>query len=61
SVIITCTVCGEQGLYAIEKLAPSEPEPEPAEPDWGLFEPIRKAVNSVVNWILRLIRWLGGK
>ncbi|MBR5423295.1 MAG: leucine-rich repeat domain-containing protein, partial [Clostridia bacterium] len=33
SVIITCTVCGEQGLYAIEKLAPSEPEPEPAEPD----------------------------
>ncbi|MBQ6021788.1 MAG: leucine-rich repeat domain-containing protein [Clostridia bacterium] len=61
SVIITCTVCGEQGLYAIEKLAPSEPEPEPAEPDWGLFEPIRKAVNSVVNWILRLIKWLGKK
>ncbi len=61
-VIITCTVCGERGLYAIERLENTEPEEEP-DPRPTFIEQVsqtlQKAVNSVVNWILRLIRWLG--
>jgi hypothetical protein len=61
-VIITCTVCGERGLYAIERLENTEPEEEP-DPRPTFIEQVsqtlQKAVNSVINWILRLIRWLG--
>ena len=57
-VIITCTVCGESGLYEYQyENKPDEPEEE----HLSLGERIRKAVNSIVNWILRLISWLGGK
>ena len=59
--IITCTVCGERGYYAIEKLPAPE---EPAEQDDGHINPIeriRKAFRSFVDWVLRLIKWLGGK
>ena len=64
SVIITCTVCGEQGLYAIERLEDSgEEEKPPTKLNFieQAVESARKAVNSVVNWILRLIKWLGKK
>ena len=50
-VIITCTVCGEQGLYAIEKL--------PRDNSFG--GRLRRAAQSIINFFLRLIRWLGGK
>ena len=63
-VIITCTVCGERGLYAIERLEYTEPEEEPETRPTiieQVAQTLQKAVNSVVNWILRLVKWLGKK
>ena len=50
-VIITCTVCGERGLYSYSY----KPDPEPT-----IGERIRKAVRGIIDWFLRLIAWLGG-
>ena len=63
-VIITCSVCGERGLYAIERLEYTEPEEEPETRPTiieQVAQTLQKAVNSVVNWILRLVKWLGKK
>lgn len=57
--IIVCTVCGESGLYAIEKLPPAETSDEDNNDNVSPLERIRKAINSFVDWVLRLIRWLG--
>ena len=59
---IYCTVCGGKGLYAIEKL---EPEPEqPAQQDNGNSKDddnfFRKLAKGVINFFLRLIKWIGG-
>ena len=66
-VIITCTVCGEQGLYALEKL-PRQEQPDDPQPDSGdssgfsrFTEGVRNAMRGVIQFFLRLIRWLGGK
>ena len=61
---ITCTVCGEQGLYAMEPVPHEDPQPgenEPEEPD----EPedntpmgrIRRAMKSIIEFFLRLLKW----
>ncbi|MBR0538367.1 MAG: leucine-rich repeat protein, partial [Clostridia bacterium] len=63
--IITCTVCGESGVYAIEKLTPAEPAPddggEGQANDNSIIGRLRRAMQSLINWILRLIKWLGKK
>ena len=57
--IIVCTVCGESGLYAFEK-TPSDEAPEnPDDGNAGPFARMRKAIKSFVDWVLRLIKWLG--
>ena len=48
-VIIKCSVCGEEGLYAME--------PVPAEEDNSAQTWIRKAIRSFVDFILRLLKW----
>lgn len=53
-VIIVCTVCGESGLYEMVPVVP-----EPTEEN-GLIPTIEKALRSVIEFILRLIRWLQG-
>ena len=53
---IYCTVCGEKGLYAIELKTPGEEND-----DNDFISTIRKAVSGIINWFLRLIKWLGGK
>ena len=63
-VYIVCTVCGESGLYALEKLPHTDPQPEqPSDHDNdsspNLFERIRRFAKSIVDWFLRLIRWVG--
>lgn len=58
---IYCTVCGEKGLYAVELRQPAQEEEQEAGNDSGdrMLGNIRKALNSLVNWFFRLIRWLG--
>ena len=52
-VRIKCTVCGGEGLYAMEPVSsPESPEEE------GPFFGIRKAIRSIMDFILRLIKWL---
>ncbi len=62
--IITCTVCGEQGLYAMEPVNPAEPPTEPdggtAQTDNSAIGRIRKAMKSIIEFFLRLLRWFGG-
>ena len=61
-VYIVCTVCGESGLYALEKLPHTEPQPEQPSGNGGspnIFERIRLFAKSIVDWFLRLIRWIG--
>ena len=61
-VYIVCTVCGESGLYALEKLPHTEPQPEQPSDNGGspnFFERIRLFAKSIVDWFLRLIRWIG--
>ena len=53
-VKIVCTVCGETGLYSIDPVT-KQNDPEGT----GIIASIRKAIQSVVNWVLRLIKWLG--
>ena len=61
-VIITCTVCGEQGVYAIEPLG-EDPKP-PLDDGSNVIDEavrtIRRAMRGVIDWILRLLAWLGG-
>ena len=66
--LITCTVCGEQGLYAMEPATPADPEPadpqpgddDPAEEtDNSAFGRLRKAMKSIIEFFLRLLKWLG--
>lgn len=56
-VRIQCTVCGGEGLYAMEPIPPTEP----ANPDGGAngrpMSPISKAIQSIINFFLRLIQW----
>ena len=56
-VRIKCTVCGGEGLYAMEPVPPTEP----ANPDGGtndrLASPLSKAIQSIINFFLRLIQW----
>ncbi|MBR5411033.1 MAG: leucine-rich repeat domain-containing protein [Clostridia bacterium] len=59
-VIITCTVCGERGLYAIEKLPSSEEGGNGSGGLGAIAGGIRQAMRSIIDWILRLIQWLGG-
>ena len=61
-VYIVCTVCGESGLYALEKLPHTEPQPEQPSDNGGnpnIIERIRMFAKSIVDWFLRLIRWVG--
>ncbi len=61
-VYIVCTVCGETGLYALEKLDPPETPDEPEQQEGGsmnIIERIKAFAKSVVDWLLRLIRWIG--
>ena len=63
-VYIVCTVCGETGLYAIEKLDPSENPTKPDDTDepaggMNIVEHIKNFAKSIVDWLLRLIRWIG--
>ena len=63
-VYIVCTVCGETGLYATPKLDPSENPTQPddtGEPTGGMniVEHIKNFAKSIVDWLLRLIRWIG--
>ena len=51
-VEIVCTVCGGKGLYALEKLE------KPGQKDDDNF--FRKLAKGVINFFLRLIKWLGG-
>ena len=70
-VIIVCTACGESGLYALEKLPHTDPQPEQSTDngsngsnggeDNSFFGRLRKAARSIIEVFLRLIRWLGGK
>ena len=68
-VIINCTVCGESGLYAPEKLPHTDPQPEQPTnsnssnggEDISFFARLRKAARGIIEVFLRLIRWLGGK
>ena len=66
--IIYCSVCGEYGLYAKQKLIDEgilspEPESPPEEEDEGFFEKIKtrfdRMMSGVINFLLRLIRWFG--
>ena len=56
-VRIKCTVCGGEGLYAMEPV----PSTEPADLDSGTTDqpasPFAKAVQSIINFFLRLIQW----
>ena len=56
-VRIKCTVCGGEGLYAMEPVPPTEP----ANPDGGTNDrpasPLSKAIQSIINFFLRLIQW----
>ena len=66
-VIIVCTACGESGLYALEKLPHTDPQPEQptdnngSSEDNSFFGRIRRAARGIIEVFLRLIRWLGGK
>ena len=52
-VRIQCTVCGGEGLYAMEPVpAPEAPEDEPP------LSGIQKAIRSIMDFFLRLIKWL---
>ena len=58
-MIITCTVCGERGLYEYSYQAQdNDSDEEDSNPTIG--ERIRKAVRGIINVFLRLIKWLGG-
>ena len=69
--IIVCTVCGESGLYAMDPIIhdpedpddPSNDEPEDGEPndDNGFFSNIRRMMRTIIDFFLRILRWLGGK
>ena len=69
--IIVCTVCGESGLYAMDPIildpddpdGPSIDEPEDGEPndDDGFFSNIRRMMRTIIDFFLRILRWLGGK
>ena len=55
-VIIKCTVCGGEGLYAMEPI-PAEPD---APDDGTNSQPdslLTKAIQSIVSFFLRLIKW----
>lgn len=62
--IITCTVCGEHGLYAMEPMTPADPLAEPDDPpaqtDNSTIGRLRKAMKSIIEFFLRLLRWFGG-
>ena len=51
---LVCTVCGESGLYEMVPVVP-----EPTEEN-GLIPTIEKALRGVIEFILRLIKWLQG-
>ena len=52
-VRIKCTVCGGEGLYAMEPVpAPEAPEDE------APLSGIQKAIRSIMDFFLRLIKWL---
>ena len=55
---IYCTVCGEKGLYAIEQKTHNENSESDGSNDF--ISTIRKAVRGIIDWFLRLIKWLGG-
>lgn len=60
-VEIVCTVCGETGLYALDKL---EPEPEQGDSDSSgnpVLDFFRQLANGIMSFFLRLIKWLGKK
>ncbi|MBQ6020267.1 MAG: leucine-rich repeat domain-containing protein [Clostridia bacterium] len=68
--VIVCTVCGESGLYAMEPYSPHGPQPDdPDDPDnpdnpddpggSGQQSHLPRFLKSIVDWFLRLIRWLG--
>ncbi|MBR5424496.1 MAG: hypothetical protein IK108_10835 [Clostridia bacterium] len=62
---IVCTVCGETGLYAVPKLDPPETPEGPEQPEqqdggsMNIVERIKAFAKSIVDWLLRLIRWIG--
>ncbi len=60
--IIYCSVCNEPGLYKLEVGTPDEPGDSGSGNIFTrVIEAIRNAFGGVVNFFLRLIKWLGGK
>ena len=62
-VRVKCTVCGGEGLYAMEPVPHTDP-PADGNDDGGSegpFARIRKAIRSFIDWILRLLKWFGAK
>ncbi len=58
-VLIECTKCGEWGLYELPKLDPPADDDGGEETDNSFFGRVRRFAKSVVDWFLRLIRWMG--
>ena len=66
--LITCTVCGERGLYAMDPVTddtdpdgpqPGEDDPAEAPEDNTPIGRIRRAMKSIIEFFLRLLQWLG--
>ena len=64
--IIVCTVCGESGYYFMDPVTgePTE-DPEHNDPsqqeDNSFFSSIRRMMRTIIDFFLRLFRWLGKK
>ena len=64
---IVCSVCGESGLYAMDPVTEDPDEPtEPTDPagpeeDNSFIGRIKRTMQSIINFFLRILRWLGGK
>ena len=60
--LITCTICGESGLYAMEPVHGAQPGDEadpPKDTEEGSFKTIRRMMRSIIEFFLRLLKWLG--
>ena len=57
-VVIKCTVCGGEGLYAVEPVAPTEPEIPDDGTDGKPMSLFAKAIQGFINIFLRLIQWI---
>ena len=54
--LITCSVCGESGLYTYSYQGKIE---NPDDSSMSIISRIRRAIRGIIDWFLRLIAWLG--